>query len=49
MSYDLSGFGEARDISDILQMCFTKRALVLTKHLFSAIFESVGKDDFLKN
>ena len=36
MSYDLSGLGEARAISYILQSC-----LVLAKHLFSAIFESV--------
>ena len=49
MSYDLSGSGEARAISDILQSCFTQKALVWAKHLFSAIFESVDEHQFLKN
>jgi hypothetical protein len=35
--------------SDILQSYFTSKALVLAKHLFSAIFESVDEDHFLKN
>jgi hypothetical protein len=46
MNYDFFGLGEARAI---LQSCLTKKAMVLAKNIFSAIFESVNKHHFLKN
>ena len=41
--------GEARATSDILQSCFALKALVLAKHLYSAIFECVDEHHFLRN
>ena len=37
MKYDLFGLEEARAISDILQSCFTYKALLLANHLFPTI------------
>ena len=48
MKYDIFGLGEARAISDILQSCFTQKALLLANHLFPTIFESVDEHHFLK-
>ena len=48
MNYDIFGLGEARAISDILQGCFTYKALLLANYLFPTIFESVDEHNFLK-
>ena len=47
MKYDLFGLGEARAISDILQSCFTKKALLLANYLFQTIFEPVDERNVL--
>ena len=48
MNYDIFGLGEARAIWDILQSCFTYKALLLANYLFPTIFESVDEHNFLK-